>query len=179
MSIFRISRGLPGAAVLFFGLASVLAQPAQPLAQSAPGHVSDKLTLDGPGKHIEVSLAELRAMPQVTLTVMNNHAHARETYQGVPLVLLLRKVGAAQAADVKGKALSQYVMAIGADGYKVVLSLAEIEPAFHSGTVLVADSQDGKPLDAKAGPFKLVVQEDVQPARWVHSLVHIELRAAP
>ena len=37
---------------------------------------------------------------------------------------------------------------------------------------------NGKPLDAKNGPFKLVVTEDKRPARSVHNLVSIELRTA-
>jgi hypothetical protein len=37
---------------------------------------------------------------------------------------------------------------------------------------------DGKPLDAKTGPFRLVVSEDKRPARSVHSLVSIEVKAA-
>ncbi len=140
---------------------------------------AQSLAVAGPGQQKNITAQALRAMPHIPLTVTNNHIHAKETYQGVPLILLMQQVGAAKAADVKGKALSEYVVATGSDGYKVVLSLAEIEPAFHSGTILVADEVDGKPLDTKSGPFKLVVSEDVQPARWVHNLVRLELKSAP
>ncbi len=117
-------------------------------------------------------------MHQVTIKVMNGHEHVQQSYTGVPLVELMRKVGAPEAAGVKGKALSEYVVAIGADKYQVVLSLAEIEPAFHPGGVIVADMLNGKPLDTKQGPLKLVVEEDREPARWVHTLVRLELRPA-
>ena len=59
-----------------------------------------------------------------------------------------------------------------------MLSLAEAEPGFHPGAVLVADTLDGKPLDTKEGPLKLVVQEDTRPARWVRNLTRIELKPA-
>ena len=55
----------------------------------------------------------------------------------------------------------------GADGYQVVLALAEIDPTFHLGEVLVADTMNGKPLDEHCGPFKLLVTEDKRPARSV------------
>ncbi len=92
--------------------------------------------------------------------------------------MLMAQVGMPAAKDVHGKALSEYIVATGADGYKAVLALAEAEPDFHPGDVLVADTLDGKPLDAKEGPFKLVVSEDKRPARSVHNLVKLELKQA-
>jgi DMSO/TMAO reductase YedYZ molybdopterin-dependent catalytic subunit len=59
-----------------------------------------------------------------------------------------------------------------------VLALAEVETDFHPGDVLVADAMNGKPLDAKAGPFRLVVTDDKRPARSVRNLVSVELKAA-
>jgi hypothetical protein len=142
-----------------------------------PAH-ADSLVLQGPGRQVKLSLGALRAMQQVTIKVMDNHEHVQQTYTGVPLVELMRKVGAPDAAGVKGKALSEYIVAVGADKYQVVLSLAEIEPAFHPGSILVTDMLNGKPLDTKQGPFKLVVEQDHEPARWVHNLVRLELRPA-
>jgi hypothetical protein len=53
-----------------------------------------------------------------------------------------------------------------------------MDPAFHPGTVLVADSLNGQLLDAKSGPFKLVVSEDKRPARCVRNLTALELKTA-
>ena len=118
------------------------------------------------------------ALPHQTLTVENGHTHAKESYSGVALIDLLALLGAPAGAAVKGKALGEYIVATGSDGYKAVLALAEIEPGFHPGTVMVADSLDGKPLDAKEGPWKLVVSEDAKPARSVHNLVRVEVKQA-
>lgn len=120
----------------------------------------------------------LQSMPHKTATIHNPHTNADETYSGVPLIELLKQVGVPTGHDVHGKALSEYVVATGSDGYKAVLALAEVEPDFHPGDVLVADTMDGKPLDAKSGPFKLVVTEDKRPARSVHNLISIELKIA-
>ena len=127
---------------------------------------------------LHLSTAELKALPHVTVTFHNSHTNADETYSGVRLSDLLAKLGAPLGDALRGKALANYVVATGSDGYKSVLALGEIDPSFHPGDVIVADAMDGKPLDAHSGPFKLVVTEDKRPARSVRNLVSIELRSA-
>src|ERR1700744_6366439 len=139
---------------------------------------SNTLSIRTPMKSQEMTLSELKAMPQKTVSFHNVPTSADETYSGVPLVNLLASLGAPHGKDLHGKGLSEYVVATGSDGYKAVLALAEVDPEFHPGDVIVADSMDGKPLDAKNGPYKLVVTEDKRPARSVHNLVSIEVKAA-
>jgi hypothetical protein len=110
--------------------------------------------------------------------VHNAHSGATETYQGVELSSLLARVGAPLAAKLHGQALAMYFVAEGADKYRVVYSLAEVDPTFHTGTAIVADREGGKPI-VKDGPFKLVNTEDKRPARWVRNLVSIQLKTAP
>lgn len=138
---------------------------------------SDKLTLlnDSDHKQVVVSIDELKAMPHTSVTFHNAHANADEAYSGVRLADLLAKLGAPLGSALRGKALASYIVATGSDGYKAVLALGEVDPSFHPGEVLVTDAMDGKPLDAHAGPFKLVVTEDKRPARSVRNLVSIEL----
>jgi hypothetical protein len=116
--------------------------------------------------------------PQTTVTVFDPHAKKQVRYAGVPLMDLLVKLGVAHGKDLMGKALAQYVVATGSDGYVSVVALGEVDVEFHPGTVLVADAMDGKPLDAKTGPFRLVVTEDKRPARSVRNLVKVEVRTA-
>jgi hypothetical protein len=123
-------------------------------------------------------LDEFKALPHKTVAAHNGHTNTDETYSGVSLTDLLAKYGAPTGKDLHGKPLSDYLVATGSDGYKAVLSLAETDPSFHPGDVIVADSMDGKPLDSANGPFKLVVTEDKRPARCVHNLVSIELKTA-
>jgi hypothetical protein len=139
----------------------------------------DVLVLTGFSNQFKIFKAsEIKSFQHQTVTVHNPHTNADETYSGVPLIELLKQVGAPVGRDLHGKALSEYVVATGSDGYKAVLALAEVEPDFHPGDVLVADSMDGKPLDAKTGPFRLVVTEDKRPARSVHNLVSLEVKTA-
>jgi hypothetical protein len=128
---------------------------------------------------IGFSLTELKSMPHVTVVFHNTHTNSEETYSGVRLADLLAKVGAPLGSELRGEALTNFVVATGADGYKAVLALAEVDPGFHPGEVVVADTMDGKPLDAHSGPLKLVVTEDKRPARSVRNLTDIELKLFP
>jgi hypothetical protein len=104
--------------------------------------------------------------------------NAAETYSGVLLATLLAKVSAPLGRELHGEAMATYVTATGSDGYAVALSLAEVDPSFHEGHVLVADAREGQPL-GKFGPFQPIVSEDKRPARWVRNLVSITLQRAP
>ncbi len=128
---------------------------------------------------LTLTLAELKAMPHITVTFHNAHTNADETYSGVRLADLLGKLGAPLGSELRGKALANYVIATGSDGYRAVFALAEIDPSFHPGEVLVADQMNGKALDEHSGPFKLVVTEDKRPARSVRNLVKVELNLLP
>jgi hypothetical protein len=145
-------------------------QPAQP---------KDTLLLTAGAHHapVSISLAEFRALPHVNISVHNAHAEAEESYSGVPLAVLLAKLDAPLGERLRGKALASYIVASGSDGYSVVLSIAEADPSFHGGEILVADTRDGQAL-ANSGPFQLIVSEDKRPARWVHNLISISLQDA-
>jgi hypothetical protein len=117
-------------------------------------------------------------MPRRTVQVHNPHTKADETYQGVELSVLLARLDAPRGEKLRGKALAMYVVAEGTDKYRAVYSLAEIHPAFHPGTVIVADRESGQPID-RDGPFKLVSTEDQRPARWVRNLASIQFGSIP
>ncbi|HUA91546.1 MAG TPA: molybdopterin-dependent oxidoreductase [Terracidiphilus sp.] len=117
----------------------------------------------------------LASLPHTSITVYNEHAKANQTYSGVPLIDLLTKLGVPDKP--RGKQFRLYVVASGADGYEVVYSLGEVTPDVHDGTVLVADSQDGKPL-GDDGPLKMVVTGEKRPARWVRNLAAIRVLTA-
>jgi len=126
-----------------------------------------------------LSLAGLKALPHISVTVHNPHANVDETYSGVRLADILTPLGAPLGKELHGIALTSYLVATGSDGYRAVFALAEVDPSFHPGEILVADTMDGKPLDAHSGPLKLVVTEDKRPARSVRNLTTIELKMGP
>lgn len=120
---------------------------------------------------------EFKALPHTTVTVHNEHTKADETYSGVRVADLLAKMDAPLGTKLRGTTLSAYLVATGSDGYVAVVALAEADPSFHSGEVIVADVMNGQPIGEKSGPFKLVVTEDKRPARWVRNLVSLELES--
>ena len=139
---------------------------------------AQSLALQGPdGAKAEVSAAELAALPHVSV-LLNGHAPA--TYEGVPLTVLLARVGAPAGDAIRGPALRLILVATGADGYAATLSLAETDPAFRHEPVIVADRRSDGPLHADEGPFRLVVGGDLRPARSVRMVSRIEvLRIEP
>lgn len=137
-----------------------------------------KLTVEPFTVAFAIGAEEWKTLPRKTVAVHNLHANADETYEGVLLADLLTKYGAPLGKELHAAALGDYIVATGADGYKAVFSLAEVDASFHPGDVLVADTMNGKALDARSGPFKLVVTEDKRPARGVRNLVAIEVKTA-
>jgi hypothetical protein len=146
-----------------------------PSVDSKAAEGSLLLTADPYHLPVTLSPSDFHALPHTTITVHNGHTNAAETYSGIPLATLLEKVNTPLGKELHGEAMTSYVVATGSDGYSVVLSLAEIDPEFHAGQVLVADTRDGQPL-ANNGPFQLIVSDDKRPARWVHNLVSITLQ---
>ncbi len=154
---------------------TIVLHPADRNSQAVPNS-KDSLVVTGDANHAPatLSLAEFHALPHVDVKVHNGHTNTDETYSGVPLAVLLAKVNAPLGENLYGKALTSYVVATGSDSYSVVLSLAEVDPSFHDGQIVVADARDGQPLTTSV-PFQLIVSEDKRPARWVRNLVTISV----
>jgi len=141
-------------------------------AKSAP---AAPLKITFGDKSAEWTSATLAALPHTTLTLYNEHSKANQTYSGVPLIDLLAKLGVPEKP--RGKELRLYLVVEGSDGYQVVYSLGEVTPDIHDATVMVADAQDGKPIE-NDGPLKLVATGEERPARWVRNLVAIRVMTA-
>ena len=157
------------------------AQTAAPMGgmemAKAPAPASTSLTLTVDGKATTLSVAELKAMPQKTVKVHNEHTKADETYSGVALGDVLAKAGFVVSQTTHQKMLRSYLKVVGTDKYWVLYSLTEVEGSEHEGDVIVATAMDGKALGAD-GALKLVSTGDKKPQRWVRNLTAIALVAA-
>ncbi len=140
-----------------------------------PGRPAGPLKISFGEKSAEWTPEKLAALPHITVTVFNQHAKANQSYSGVPLFELLKSLGFPE--NPHGRDLRLYILAAGSDGYAVVYGGAEVTPALHDATVLVADSMDGKPL-GEAGPLQLIATGEKHPARWVRNLESIQVRTA-
>lgn len=144
------------------------------LAVGAALAQAQTLTLRDGDRTVTLEGADLRALPQETLTV-DDHGAAR-TFTGAQLGAVLDKLGAPHGDQLSGEALGYTLVAIGSDGYRVALSLSEIDPMLGDRHVIVADSEGGKPLDAHEGPYRLIVKGDRRMARSARNLTMLELK---
>ena len=177
------------ALLVFLGAAvpATFAQSQNPPAQPVPGSNQETGPMHhgthpaGPASPLKITFGaqsaeftpeKLTALPHTTLTVFNGHANANQAFSGVPLIDLLKPLGVVD--QPRGKDFRLYIEAEGSDGYVVVYSIAEVTPYIHDGTVIVADTLDGKPI-ADNGPFQLVATGEKHPARWVRNLVAIRV----
>lgn len=150
--------------VLAILAASLLpAQDGQPSIQ-VTGTVKQALSL---------TADDLAKMPRATVHTTNNGMET--VYEGVWLHEVLKKAGVPQGSELRGKALSSFVIAEAQDGYQVVFSLGELDPAFIDNEILLADTANGKPLFGAQGRFRLVVPKDKPGARSVRMLTKLEV----
>jgi hypothetical protein len=151
-------------AALALWLGAALPAVAQPSAGiSLSGRIAHPRT---------VTPAELAAAPVVAVAAPSSKPGAPATkFTGALLWPLLESAG---WVDLPGRKmhLQHVIMVRGADGYTVALSIAEIDPAFEGKPVIIAGTQDGKPL---ASP-ELVVPGDHRAGRRVHDVVAIDVQ---
>lgn len=146
-----------------FATSFLAAQDAQPTIQ-VTGAVKQALTL---------SADDLAKMPRASVRITN--AGMETVYEGVWLHEVLKKAGVPQGGELRGKALVGYVLAEAQDGYQVVFSLGELDPAFIDNEILLADTANGKPFFGAQGRFRLVVPKDKPGARSVRMLTKVEV----
>jgi DMSO/TMAO reductase YedYZ molybdopterin-dependent catalytic subunit len=142
------------------------------LASAALPAQEAKLTVSGDiPKPLTLTIIDLAAMPRST-AVFEEHG-TRTTYQGVLLYDILRRAGAPLDKELRGKAIASYVLAEARDGYQVVYTLTELDPAFADNKIIVADSTGGNPLGETQGPLRIVVPNEKMGARSIRMLQRI------
>ena len=164
-------RSLILAATLFSAL--IWAQPAATQSAATPPTATIKVT-GAVQTPLTLNAADLGAMPRQTVVIPDQDG-TKIAYEGVPLVEILRKAGATLDKELRGSALTTYILATASDGYQVVFTLGEIAPEFGNSTVLIADKRDGKPLFEYQGPVRLVCPNDKAGARSVRMLQTLEV----
>ena len=129
------------------------------------------------GQHVTLTPADVASRPHKTITTTVEGNAIR--FDGVPFSDLLQLVGVPQGKDLRGRGLCDVVLVSAADGYKVVLALAETDPLFRRDAVILADQADGAPLKETAGPFRLVVEGDQRGARLARMVTEIRVLQLP
>ncbi len=117
--------------------------------------------------------AEMAAMPRASLTVKDDGVDV--TYEGVWIHELLHRAGLPMGPKLRGEGMLTGVIAEASDGYRVLFTLAELDPAFREPHLLVADRLDGKPLLPHHGTLRLIVGGDLRGARSVRMFARLHV----
>jgi hypothetical protein len=129
------------------------------------------------GKSVALNRADVEALPHLKVTVPGKEA-APELYEGVTVKSVLGKAGVTFGDTLKGKRLANCLLVEAADGYKVVFALPELDPAFADRQIVLAFLRDGKPLDDKEGPYRIVIPDEKRMARWVRQVTSFKIASA-
>lgn len=150
----------------------LLCRPATVFAQASPV-VALRVSGEVPN-HLDLSLADLAEFQRQTIRVTDDKGTQAE-YGGVPVEEILKKAGAPLDKELKGPNMAVGIVASAPDGYRVLFSLAEFDPAFSDRVILLADRRDGRPLDSREGPLRLIVTGDKRHARWIRGVTTLEV----
>ena len=150
----------------------LLCTPAMVFAQASPA-VALRVSGEVPN-HLELSLSDIAAFQRQTISVTDEKGNPAK-YEGVPVEEILKKAGAPLGKELKGTNLAVGLIASAPDGYRVLFSLTEFDPAFRDRVILLVDSRDGKPLDSREGPLRFIVPGDKRHARWIRGVTTLEV----
>ena len=122
---------------------------------AAPARAQQLTVQNEAGKTSVLARADIEALPHVKVTALLSNAPA--TFDAVALSVILEKEGIGFGDTLKGKRLASCLLVEAADGYRAVIALPEIDPAFTDKQIVLAYLKDGRPLDEKEGPYRIVV----------------------
>lgn len=146
-------------------------------AQQRP-HSGTLVVVADPSKPLTLKPADLAAMPRTTVTLKQPDGRG-VTHEGVLVAELLKRVGVPLGKALRGDAMATYVVVSATDGYRVIFSLAELDPDFTGSDVMVVDRTNGQPLLADQGPIRIVAPKDLAGARSIRMLERIEVVRLP
>jgi DMSO/TMAO reductase YedYZ molybdopterin-dependent catalytic subunit len=145
------------------------------LTSPAAAQGADSLLLESPTARLVLHAADWAGLPRDTMRVQF-HDQPPQLYSGVPLPALLKLVGV-RTDSLRGRSLALRLVVEAADGYRVVLSLSELDPTLGGRRALLADRVEGQPLPPTEAPFRLLIAGDQRPSRWARQVVALRVRS--
>jgi hypothetical protein len=155
-------------------LALALSLAAQTPDTKAPVPPSKQINVTFEGRVTTLTIDDLLKLPQVTVHVHNAHSNADESYTGPLLSDVLARAGLTATRETESLILHSSVVATGTDHYFVLYSVAEVEPGYSTGKVIVAIRKFDLP-NTDGGIIQLVNTLDAKPARWLHGLANLNI----
>lgn len=138
---------------------------------------SPALILKGLDGHtVQLSGADFQNSVHVQAT---DHDGKQHDFEGISVRALLSKLGVPTGGALRGKELTDVLVAEASDGYRVIFSIAELDPDFGNTQVFVVTRMDGQPLNAHDGPLRLVVPGDKHRSRWARMVASLTVTRVP
>src|SRR5262249_4285250 len=126
------------------------------------------------GKQTTLTRADIDSLPHVRISATEHSAPA-VSFEGVAVKSVLEAAGVTFGDSMRGKRLTTCLVVEAADNYRVVIALTELDPAFTDKQIVLAFSKDGKPLDDKEGPYRIVIPDEKRMARWVRQVTALKI----
>lgn len=142
---------------------------------SSPALQCQQLTVQSEaGKQVALNRSDIDALPHVKVSAVE-HGGAPVEFEGVSLRSVLEKGGVSFGESMKGKKLATCLLVEAADGYRAVIALPEMDPAFSDKQIVLAFLREGKPLGEKEGPYRVVIPDEKRMARWVRQVTTLKI----
>src|SRR5258706_3252957 len=137
----------------------------------APGSSSEAtITISGAiEKSVTISLSDLSKLSHRSVSIRDRTGIVAK-FDGVPLQSLLEFAGLHFGNELRGDRLAAFLLVEAADGYRVVVSLPELDSSMADDVILLASQIDGQPLSQAEGPFQIIVPRDKNRNRWVRQV---------
>ena len=126
---------------------------------------------------LKLTAADLGKLPRRSVRA-KDHDGKESEFEGSPLIEVLKLAGVKFGEGLRGKNLSLYLVVEASDGYRAVYALPELDPAYTDKVIMLVDKRDGKALDAKEGPLRIIAPDEKMRARWVRQVTGFVIRRA-
>jgi hypothetical protein len=119
-------------------------------------------------------LADMEKLSKTKVVAKDRNDKTR-SYEGVELSSLLGNAGVSLGEQLRGENLVKYLLVEAIDGYQVLFSLAEVDPAFTSRKIILAYKKDGVMLPADEGPFQIVIEGEKRKSRYARQVISLKI----
>jgi hypothetical protein len=129
------------------------------------------------GRETRLSMGEIAKFPRVSVRAKDEKGK-EAIWEGTALHEILKAARVNFGEAIRGAVLANYLLVEAIDGYRVVFTLPEMDPAFTDLTFLLAHRRDGQPLSEFEGRLRIVVPHEKRHARWVRKVVILTVQRA-
>lgn len=169
--------GRTGSLLVF--IAIVVSFATHGIGQAAYGGDPVLVTINGAvPKPQKLTAKDLANLPQRSVQIKASDGSVT-VYEGPDLAKVLETAGVVFGGELKGPALANYLLVTGADKFRVVFALPELDSSFTDRLIILANKRDGQPLSAAEGPLRTIVPDEKRTSRWVKQVITLTIASAP